>query len=275
MSASSARAGALVVVDPGWGTTAQDHGRPGLAHLGVTTSGAVDRVTHDLVNRLVGNDPAAATLETLGGLTLEARTPVIVARSTDTSRHVLRTGERIRVDPAPGELWGYLAVRGGFDLPVTLGSRSRDTLAGLGPRPLASGDVLVTGTDPGTEFGAEHAPSRRDSGPLRVWPGPHVAWFTDQLDALTALRWTVTADVSRVGARLERQTFTRAVDADTMPSAGLVPGAVQITPSGEPIVMLADHPTSGGYPVIAVVDPDDLARVAQSRPGTTLTFRHR
>src|SRR5690606_18825465 len=105
MSDSAARSGAFAVVDPGWGTTAQDQGRPGLAHLGVTTSGAVDRATHDLVNRLVGNHPAAATLETLGGLTLEARTPVIVARSTDASRYVLRAGDRIRVDPAPGDLW--------------------------------------------------------------------------------------------------------------------------------------------------------------------------
>lgn len=262
----------LMVVDAGWGTTIQDHGRRGFAHLGVPNAGAVDRVTHDLVNRLVGNDPAAATIETLGGLVIEAVTALVVARSTDGSRHVLAAGERLRVDPAPGALWGYLAVAGGIDVPEVLGSRSHDTLSGVGPAPIVAGVALAVGAGPVAELRTDHAPQRLAEGPLHVWPGPQVDWFVDRLRALTAGEWTVSNDVSRVGARLEPRPLARTRSADDLPSAGLVPGAVQITPSGEPIVMLANHPTTGGYPVLAVVDPGDLPRIAQARPGTRLRF---
>jgi biotin-dependent carboxylase-like uncharacterized protein len=265
------RPGVLVVAS-GWGTTIQDHGRVGFAHLGVPTAGAVDRPTHDLVNRLVGNDPGAATVETLGGLVVEATTACVVARSTDASRHVLAAGERLRVDPAPGALWAYLAVRGGIDVAPVLGSRSHDTLAGVGPPPVRDGSALAAGADPGGDLGVELVPRRLVTGPLRVWPGPHARWFADGVDALAAGEWTVSAEVSRVGARLVARPLVRARDDADLPSAGLVPGAIQITPSGEPIVMLANHPTTGGYPVIAVVDPDDLARLAQSPPGTRLNF---
>lgn len=266
---------ALTVVDAGWATTIQDHGRPGLAHLGVPTGGAVDRVTHDLVNRLVGNDPAAATIETLGGLVVEASVPLVVARSTDASRHTLAARSRLRVDPAPGELWGYVAVRGGITVDAVLGSRSHDTLSGIGPPAIGAGSSLPAGPDPGGELVAEHAPHRVGAGALRVWPGPQVDWFVGGLDALAASRWAVTADVSRVGVRLSARPFARTRSPDGLASAALVPGAVQVTPSGEPIVMLANHPTTGGYPVIAVVDPEDLPRLAQSRPGTAITFRPR
>jgi biotin-dependent carboxylase-like uncharacterized protein len=263
----------LVVVDVGWGTTVQDVGRPGLAHVGVPTAGAVDRRTHELVNRLAGNAAGAATLETLGGLVVEAVEAVVVARSTDSSRHTLRPGERLRVDPAVDHLWGYLAVRGGIDVDVVLGSRSHDTLSGIGPPPLAAGVGLAAGHEPSSALAAELAPTQRDERPVRLWPGPQADWFAGGIDLLVGGSWTVGSDVSRVGARLVAGDFPRRRPADAMPSAGLVPGAVQITPSGEPIVMLANHPTTGGYPVIAVVDPDDLPLVAQTRPGSHLRFR--
>ncbi len=261
-----------MVVEVGWGTTIQDHGRGGFAHLGVPTAGAVDRTTHDLVNRLVRNAPSAATIETLGGLVVEAVTALVVARSTDGSRHVLAAGQRLRVDPAPGALWGYLAVGGGVDVVPVLGSRSHDTLSGVGPPPIVTGDIVSVGVAPVADVAAEHAPQRFADGPLRVWPGPQVDWFADGLGALTAREWTVSPDVSRVGARLAARPLARTRSADGLPSAGLVPGAVQITPAGEPIVMLTNHPTTGGYPVLAVVDPGDLPRLAQSRPGTRLRF---
>ncbi len=126
---------ALRIVQVGFATTVQDHGRTGLAHLGVPTAGAVDRHTHDLMNRLVGNPLDAATIETMGALVVEALRPVVVARSTDSSRHTLVAGDRFRVDAPFDSVWAYLSVRGGVDVEPVLGSRSVDTLGHLGPPP--------------------------------------------------------------------------------------------------------------------------------------------
>lgn len=262
----------LRVHEAGWGTTIQDRGRTGWAHLGVPTAGAVDAGAHDLVNRLVGNEASAATIETLGGLVIEAVGPAIVARSADGSRHTLAAGDRLLVEAPADGVWGYLAVRGGVAVEPVLGSRSSDTLSGLGPPPIAAGDLVPVGPDPRSELVAELAPRQPRTRQVRLWPGPQSEWFVDAVAAMTRQRWTVTDDVSRVGARLSAGTFEAVEDVGRMRSIGLVPGAIQVTPSGGPIVMLANHPTTGGYPVIAVVDPDDLAVVAQSGPGSTLRF---
>lgn len=264
--------GSIRVVAAGWGTTIQDRGRSGWAYLGVPPAGAVDRQAHDLVNRLVGNPVDAATIETLGRLVVEAVEPTIVARSTDGTRHTLAAGDRLAVDAPVGGVWGYLAVRGGIAVDPVLGSRSRDTLSDLGPAVVATGDLVPIGTDPRTELLAELAPQRQRERAIRLWPGPHCDWFVGGMAAMTATWWTVTDDVSRVGARLSVGAFDMAVDVDDMRSIALVAGAVQVTPSGAPIVLLVNHPTTGGYPVIAVVEPDDLGLVAQSPPGTTLRF---
>ena len=267
---------ALVVVAAGVATTIQDHGRPGLAGLGVPRSGAVDVDLHDLVNRLVGNGPDAATLETAGALVLRAEHPVIVAASAEDGPRALAAGDIVRVDPAAGEQWAYLAVRGGIAVDPVLGSRSRDTLSAIGPTLPASGDRLPIGPDPGTPIVADVGPRRVAGGDVvvRMWPGPRL----DRLDdaarhAWWSATWTVSPDVSRVGARLRGPAL--AVSADDLPSEGLVLGAVQLPPDGEPVVMLADHPTTGGYPVIGVVDPADVAAVAQARPGTSVRVRPR
>lgn len=266
--------GALRIVDAGWGTTIQDLGRHGLAHLGVPRAGAVDRRAHALVNRLVGNPADAATLETTRGLVVEALRAVIVATSADGVRHTLRAGERLRVDAAPFGMWAYLAVRGGIDVEPVLGSRSHDTLSGLGPPAIVSGIELGVGDDPLTDLVADHAPLRQPEQLVRIWEGPRLDWFSGGLVVLTSRHWLVTSDVGRVGVRLAAGIFPLDPSVPLqMPSEGLVEGAVQITPSGGPIVMLANHPTTGGYPVIAVVDPDDVAIVAQARPGSTLRFR--
>lgn len=263
----------LRIVDAGRGTTIQDHGRRGWAYLGVPTAGAVDRDAHDLVNRLVGNAADAATIETLGGVIVEAVRATVVARSTDGSRHTLATGDRLRVDPPPGRVWGYLAVRGGVDVTPVLGSRSHDTLAGLGPPVLVVGTTLPAGPDPRSQLDTDLAPDRRVDRAVRVWPGPHEDWFVGGRSILTGRTWTVSSDSSRVGVRLEAAVFERTSEAQTnLASIGLVEGALQVTPSGEPIVMMANHPTTGGYPVIAVVDPFDLGSVAQSPPGTSIRF---
>lgn len=264
----------LTIVEPGWSTTIQDIGRRGYAHLGVPAAGAVDRRAHDLTNRLVGNPVGAATLETTRGLVVEAIRPLVVAISTDGARHTLKEGDRLQVDAPSGGMWGYLAVRGGITVERVLGSRCHDTLSGLGPPQLVSGHQLPVGPDPQTELAADLAPVRLQESTVRVWPGPRADWFSDGLGCLVDREWTVQTDVSRVGVRLQVGQFDRIDDdaASTMPSEGLVEGAIQITPAGEPIVMLANHPTTGGYPVIGVVDPLDIGSVAQLRPASTVRF---
>jgi biotin-dependent carboxylase-like uncharacterized protein len=266
---------ALRVVEIGYATTIQDRGRCGLAHLGVPAAGAVDRHAHDQMNRLVGNPPGAATIETMGAFVVEALRPVVVATSTDGHRQALMAGAVFRVDAPADSVWAYLAVRGGIDVAPVLGSRSQDTLGGVGPPALTVGALLRVGSDPGTSLAADHAPRRPSTNDrIRLWEGPHHDWFIGGLQCLTARPWGVTNELSRVGVRLDRGVFRPSTRAHaTMPSIGLTPGAVQITPAGEPIVMSANHPTTGGYPVIAVVDPDDLGRLVQVRPGAAVAFR--
>lgn len=266
---------ALRIVQVGFATTVQDRGRNGLAHLGVPAAGAVDGRTHDLVNRLVGNTPDAATIETMGSLVVEALRPVVIATSTDDSRQTLSVGTRVRVDAPPGSVWGYLAVRGGVAVESVLGSRSQDTLGGVGPPALATNSVIAAGPDPLTALAADHAPQRRSvEGRVRIWDGPQHDWFIGGIQCLVGRPWRVTNELSRVGVRLEAGDFARTTRAQPqMASVGLTTGAVQVTPSGEPIVMLANHPTTGGYPVIAVVDPDDLSDLVQTRPGASVHFR--
>lgn len=260
---------ALRIIEPGRSTTVQDHGRFGRADLGVPSAGAVDRSTHDLVNRLVGNDSEAASIETHGGLVIEAIRSLIVA--VDGDRHTLAAGERLRIDGQGDRMWTYVGVRGGIDVVPVLGSRSHDTLAGIGPELIEVGAELPIGADPGTELPTDHAPVRRRAPVVRLWPGPRTDRFVDPMSTLVSRRWTVSSSVSRVGVRLEAGEFTPA-SVRRFASEGLVDGAIQITPDGEPIIMLANHPTTGGYPVVAVVEPDDLAIVAQSPPGTILRF---
>jgi len=108
---------------------------------------------------------------------------------------------------------------------------------------------------------------------VAVHPGPRVEWFAPgALGELRTATWTVSADVSRVGLRLDGPALRRRLTTE-LPSEGLLPGAVQVPPDGRPVVMLADHPTTGGYPVLAVVDPGSLATIAQARPGSTVRFR--
>ena len=262
------------VVNAGVATSLQDRGRPGYAYLGVPGSGAVDRRSADLVNRLVGNPPESAVVETAGGLVLEVIDPVVVADSATGAVRALTAGETIALNPAPGELWAYLAVRGGIDMEPVLGSRSWDSLSRLGPRPLQPGDHLVAGEDPGQPVATDQAPHppSEQASVVRTRVGPRADWFTPEaLVLLTSMDYTVTS-TSRVGVRLSGPPLTR-TNATELPSEGLVLGAIQVPPDGQPVVMLADHPTTGGYPVIAVVDESDVGRLAQCPPGSAVRFR--
>ena len=263
----------LDVVTAGWATTIQDAGRAGLADLGVPRSGALDGELRAVLNRLVGNPEDAAVLETLGGLRVRPSRALVVATSAEMAATAVPVGEPIDVDPASGALWGYLAVRGGITVDAVLGSRSQDSRSDLGPPPVAAGTVLPVGPDPGTELVADLAPPRPPRDVVDAWPGPRVDWFVEgALDQLATTTWIVSPDVSRVGARLDGAPIARSRH-EELASEGLVNGAVQVPPDGRPVVMLADHPTTGGYPVLAIVDDASLATVVQARPGTSLRFR--
>lgn len=266
--------------------TVQDDGRRGFEHLGVGRSGAADPDALGLGNRLVGNKQGTAAIEvTLGGLEvvfLRAALIALTGAPAVATVHggppvgqgapvALPAGARLTLGPPREGLRTYLCVRGGIGVPPVLGSRSTDTLGGLGPPPLGPGDLLVVGDDPGTPIEVDVAPQPRRAQRVRVWPGPRGDWFTGGLAALSANAWRVQPDSNRVGVRLTGPPLRRARD-DELPSEGMVEGAVQVPHDGQPIVMLADHPVTGGYPVVAVVDPADLGIVAQARPGDALQF---
>lgn len=287
----------LHVLEPGPLTLVEDLGRPGHAHLGVTASGTLDRGALRLANRLVGNPEGAAGLEvTVGGLRVRFGGGSWFALSGawgdanlvgDGRSMPVRPsfatfaddGAVLDIPPASHGLRYLFAVRGGIDVPPVLESRSADTLSGLGPGVLAAGDVIRIGPEP------EQPPPPADS--LTVWsppdgvvevallPGPR----TDRLTESSRVRlyeqlWTVSAQSNRVGARLEGEPL-ETVTSEELPSEGMVAGAMQLPPSGQPTVLLADHPVTGGYPVIAVVADSALDAFAQLRPGQSVRFRHR
>jgi biotin-dependent carboxylase-like uncharacterized protein len=279
----------LTVLASGPLATVQDRGRRGWASIGVTTSGAADRSAADLANRLVGNDPAAAVVEgTAGGLRVRAERTVLVALTGAPAAVrvdgrpapfdaplTLAAGQELGLGMPPVGLRTYLAVRGGVDVPPVLGSRSTDTLSGLGPAPLRAGDRLPVGTLTAAEPIVDVAPVRPPAARpvLRVLPGPRRDWLEPAAwSALTTQEWTVTPDSNRVGLRLAGPRLARA-RTDELPSEGLVAGAVQVPPDGAPVLFLADHPVTGGYPVLAVVASADLSAAAQLRPGDTVLFR--
>lgn len=279
---------ALEVVATGPLALVQDLGRPGFAHLGVPPSGALDVPALKLANRLVGNDEAAAGVECLlGGLRLRATTSCTIAvtgpavavevdgRPVGSHAPVWLAAEQVLTIGAPVTgLRGYLAVSGGITVDAELGSRSRDVLSEIGPAPLKAGDVLPLGT-PSVSGGADVVAPTAAPPELvvRIDPGPRAHWFENPASGL-AKTWTVTAESNRVGLRLDGPALTRAAEyADReLPSEGLLTGAVQVPPNGLPVVFLADHPTTGGYPVAAVVRQASLPALAQARPGTLLRF---
>jgi len=273
--------GRFSIVETGPLTTIQDAGRPGQGGLGIGSSGACDRSAYRLANRLVGNDEGAAALEvTFGGLVLLAETDLIVAvtgapcpggpLNAPTS---LRAGSLLRLGAPRTGLRSYVAVRGGIDVEPVLGSRSSDLLAGLGPAPLKPGDVLPVGSSPHPMPGVDVAPVPDPPDGLvtvRVLPGPRRDWFDDEAWALlVGQTYTVSSNSNRVGVRMEGEPLRRTRE-DELPSEGMALGALQIPPSGLPVLFLADHPVTGGYPVIAYVADADLDRCAQLRPGQPL-----
>jgi allophanate hydrolase subunit 2 len=315
----------ICVERPGALTTIQDAGRPGLAHLGVPRSGALDPAAHRLANRLVGNPETAAVLETtLTGVALRFFGETVVAvtgavapvrvdgREAGWGKPVpVGSGQFLDVGRARLGVRSYLAVSGGISVPPALGSSSTDLLSGLGPAPLVPDQILAVGEPSGrvaiagplATGGSSVAgrPSAADgssvaggpsvaaglsvagapgalappSGPveLPIRLGPRDAWLTPAgRETLTEETFRVAIASNRIGLRLQGPPVAQA-SRGQLPSEGLVWGAVQLLPDGNLVVFLADHPTTGGYPVIAVVDPAGFSACAQAAPGTAISFR--
>jgi allophanate hydrolase subunit 2 len=363
----------IEVVAPGPLCTVQDLGRFGYAALGVGRSGAADVASLMLANRVVGNPDGAAGLEiTLGGFAGRFSGPAVIALAGASCPAVVDgrpvafgvavevgAGQLLRLRTPRHGLRTYLAVRGGIDAPLVLGSRSTDTLAGIVPLRVVHGSVLPVGSV--TPAGAmEQGRARAGGGPavvapadgartgdvrasgavpkvamvpdasalgaipdadatpaagaasavpapgasaagvvpdagaaadasavaavqadvgrsaeeevvLRVVAGPRDDWFADGLDRLCSGPYEVARDSNRVGMRLSGPFLDRAVTGE-LPSEGMVAGALQVPPDGQPVLFLADHPVTGGYPVLAVVADADIGLAAQVRPGRTIRF---
>jgi biotin-dependent carboxylase-like uncharacterized protein len=291
--ADVARDPVIEIVDPGLLLSIQDGGRPGMAREGITRGGAADRHSLAVANALVGNAPDAAGLEaTLIGPTVVALSPVTIGLAgtmagivTQTGERVapgwtvsLRAGDTLSLEPATGAR-GYLAVPGGTDVPLVLGSRSTAIGAGFGGldgRALRAGDRLAAADDrriahaqwPGVPASDAVSPER----PLRVLPGPHAADVgADRFRSFLATAWTISPTSDRVGLRLDGDPIGGAAPAE-LASHGVVAGTIQLPPDRRPIVLCVDHQPTGGYPVIAVVITADLDRLGQLAPGAAARF---
>jgi antagonist of KipI len=280
---------ALAVREAGLLTTVQDLGRPGWSALGIPAAGALDAEALRLANLLIGNDERAAGLEiTLLGPILEARGDVTIAVAGGAfgparGRAVtLRAGESIalRAETASGgSARAAVAVAGGIDVPEVLGSRSTCVVArfgGLHGWPLRKGDVLPLGMPahpPRFDLALPELPVP-DETTIRVLPGPQAHLFGDEaVRTFYGSAYRILPESNRIGFRLEGPAVRGDLKAiEELPSEGTALGSVQVTTDGQPIVLLAERPTTGGYPKIATVIAADLGRLARARPGTEVRF---
>jgi biotin-dependent carboxylase-like uncharacterized protein len=276
----------LEVIDPGPLSTVQDLGRPGWAHLGVARAGALDRGAAALARRLVGGAVDDAVIETtLGGIVLRARRALTLAVTgapcavrvdgrevAHGAAVTVRADTVVSLGPARAGVRSYVAVAGGITVEPVLGSRSTDTLAWVGPPRLAAGHVLPVGVPIAWPEPPPAVVVRPREPVLRLRPGPRADWLgAGAWEALDGAAYVVAPDSDRIGLRLSGPRVARRPS--ELPSEGMVLGAVQLPPSGEPVVFLADHPTTGGYPVVAVVEDEDLDLCAQLRPGERVVLR--
>ena len=280
----------LTVVKPGMLTTVQDLGRRGLQGLGVPVSGPMDAYSHRLANQVLGNDPSAAALEiTLMGPELLADGEITCAAcGADISITVdekpapmnepfrVRSGARLRWGSRVSGTRMTLAVRGGFDVPPVLGSRATHLVSRMGPfggRSLRAGDVLPVGAHDSGRAIAGHPLEIPEGGArLRVLPGAHRERFTDDAwGLLVRARYTVSPQSNRMGYRLDGPALSHAGAADIL-SEAMPYGAMQVPASGQPILLLVERATTGGYATIANVISADLPVAGQLAPGDWIEF---
>lgn len=290
----------LIVIEASPLTTIQDLGRAGWARYGVPRCGAMDAFALRAANRLVGNSDGAAGLEVgLGDLSLEATEDCVIA-ATGTGYDLfveerrlplwmcvrVRRGQTIELRKGRGGCWAYLGVSGGIECPAVLGARAtytRGNFGGLEGRSLRGGDRLSVGVPSislsalaGREIADSKRPAYSSAPMIEVIPGPQQDYFTSEIvDIFLASEYRILATSDRMGYRLEGRVLMQSESkgADIV-SDGMVMGSVQVPASGQPIVMMADGPTTGGYPKIATVISADLPLVAQCAPGEgRLRFR--
>ncbi|ORV54079.1 allophanate hydrolase [Mycolicibacter engbaekii] len=280
----------LEIVHTGPLALVEDLGRAGLGHLGVSPSGAADRRSHTLANRLLGNPADRATIEvTFGGLSARARGGDIdiAVTGADTGPEVdgvafgsnsiqrVRDGQVVSLGTPQSGLRSYLAVRGGIAVSPVLGSRSYDVMSEIGPAPLHDGDVLAIGEPTGHFPEIDQAPVAsiaRDVVELRVAPGPRDDWFVDP-DIMVRTNWLVSNRSDRVGMRLVGMPLEYRWPDRQLPAEGATRGAIQILPNGFPIILGPDHPVTGAYPVVGVVVDEDVDTLGQVRPGQTVRMQ--
>ncbi|WP_314917512.1 5-oxoprolinase/urea amidolyase family protein [Pseudomonas helleri] len=288
----------LEIISPGLHSVLQDMGRPGQTGQGVSRSGALDLGALRSANRAVGNPSDMACVESvLGGLIFichgsaliaiaGAHTPVTITNASGLQWQAsnyqpieLEAGDRVSLGSPKAGLRSYLAIRGGFDVTPVLGSLSTDTLAQLGPEALAVGDRLgftapVTGTSVSlTEAPAFELPTTDNIVTLDVVMGPRTDWFTqDAIQRLSSQLWRVTSQSNRVGIRLSGDTPLERFNHQELPSEGTSVGAIQVPASGQPVLFLADHPLTGGYPVIASVASHHLDLAGQIPVNAQIRF---
>ncbi|MFT4218727.1 MAG: urea amidolyase family protein [Micropruina sp.] len=284
----------LTVLVTGPLTLPVDEGRPGYAALGVGASGAADRASYRLGNRLVGNPPGLPSLEiTMGGLAVRAEETCLIAltgadcapvvdgrRVTHGGPVYLRAGQELRLGLPTAGLRTYLSVAGGFDVPLVLGSASTDTLSGVGPSCLYAGDTLAVRRPEAPSFltveSTPHPLLPDAELLLDVLPGPRADWLAEP-SALVRQQWRVSDRSDRVGVRLLGDALARhpSVSGRELPSEAMVRGGIQVPPDGRPVVFGVDHPVTGGYPVVGVLTEAASDLLAQARPGDRVSFRPR
>lgn len=282
----------LKIIDAGILATIQDAGRWGYQSFGVPVSGAMDWFAFTIANRLTRNEANAAALEIRSSMALQTHERCLIAL-TGADAHLgidgrampmwtsvfVRAGSLIEIKTRAGG-WLYLAVHGGIDVPMVLGSRARYPRAGLG-HVLQPGEVLPLGKKSHGDLmplAGNRAPDHmralaHRNEPIRVVQGPHLDWFTpDAIGLLTSTEYVLTDVADRMGYRLTGSQFERARKEELI-SCGVPLGAIQIPVDGQPIVLMADHQTTGGYPIIATVIRADLPMLAQRAPGERVTFQ--
>ena len=281
----------LLVIRPGMLTTIQDLGRWGYQGSGVPVAGPMDSYSHRLANQLVGNDSDAAALEiTLIGPELEASEPTtcvaqgarfdatLNGEPVDINQpFVVPSGHRLRFGARRSGARATLAVAGGLDVPAELDSRSTSIVSGMGPfngRPLQANDRLLVGRHtrvPAVSNG--RALQMPEGGArLRVIRGPHDGMFTAAaIDTLFNSRFTITPQSNRMGYRLSGPSMVHASGAEILSDATPI-GSLQLPASGQPILLMADRQTTGGYPKIATVITADLPLAGQLAPGDWVEF---
>lgn len=286
----------FLVIEPGFLSTIQDGGRPAFQRFGVPPSGAMDWYAFSAANQLADNAINAPALEfnALGPILLSQQDCLIAVTGHGVRLWVnekefpawmsvfVREGSTIRIEKLDRGAWGYLAVAGGFEVPIIMGSSStylRASLGGFEGRTLQADDILPTGTPAadlstaaGREFAPEYRPSYSQSPTLRIILGPQQDHFSAKgIQTFLTQEYTVQEHSDRMGYRLEGTAIEHLESADII-SDGIITGSIQVPASGQPIIMMADHQTTGGYPKIGAVIRADLPLLAQCPPGSVVRF---